>query len=37
MGIENKVAETIAKYKLLKKSDNVVVALSGGKEQNEGK
>jgi tRNA-5-methyluridine54 2-sulfurtransferase len=32
MDIEKKVAETIKKYNLLKKSDNVVVALSGGKD-----
>jgi len=32
MDIENKIAETIEKYKLLKKSDKVVVALSGGKD-----
>ena len=32
MDIEKKVAETIRKYKLLKKSDKVVVALSGGKD-----
>ncbi len=32
MNIEQKVAETIKKYKLLKKSDRVVVALSGGKD-----
>ena len=32
MNIEQKVAETIKKYKLLKKSDKVVVALSGGKD-----
>ncbi len=32
MDIEKKVAETIRKYKLIKKSDKVVVALSGGKD-----
>jgi tRNA-5-methyluridine54 2-sulfurtransferase len=32
MNIENKIAETIKKYDLLKKSDKVVVALSGGKD-----
>ena len=32
MDVEKKVAETIKKYKLLKKSDKVVVALSGGKD-----
>ena len=32
MNIEKQVAETIEKYKLLKKSDKVVVALSGGKD-----
>jgi tRNA-5-methyluridine54 2-sulfurtransferase len=32
MDIEKKVLETIKKYKLLKKSDKVVVALSGGKD-----
>ena len=32
MDIEKKVTKTIKKYKLLKKSDKVVVALSGGKD-----
>ena len=32
MDIEKEVAETIEKYKLLSKSDKVVVALSGGKD-----
>ena len=32
MNIERRVADTIKKYKLLKKSDKVVVALSGGKD-----
>jgi len=32
MDIEEKVAETIKKYGLLRKSDKVVVALSGGKD-----
>jgi len=32
MNVEKKVAETIGKYGLLKKSDKVVVALSGGKD-----
>ncbi len=32
MNVEKQVAETIARYKLLKKSDKVVVALSGGKD-----
>lgn len=32
MDIEKKVVETIKKYKLMKKSDRVVVALSGGKD-----
>ena len=32
MDVEKQVAETIKKYKLLKKSDKVVVALSGGKD-----
>jgi len=32
MDIEKEVAETIKRYKLIKKSDKVVVALSGGKD-----
>ncbi|NPE26422.1 adenine nucleotide alpha hydrolase family protein [Methanococcoides sp. SA1] len=32
MNIEKAVAETIKKYRLMKKSDKVVVALSGGKD-----
>jgi len=32
MGVEEQVKDTIKKYKLLKKSDKVVVALSGGKD-----
>ena len=32
MDIEERVAETIEKYGLMKKSDKVVVALSGGKD-----
>jgi len=32
MDIERQVAETISKYKLMKKSDKVIVALSGGKD-----
>jgi len=32
MNIEKQVAETIKKYKLAKKSDKIVVALSGGKD-----
>ena len=32
MDVEKKVFETIKKYKLLKKSDKIVVALSGGKD-----
>ena len=32
MNVEKKVLETIKKYRLLKKSDKVVVALSGGKD-----
>ena len=32
MNIEKQVADTIKKYKLIKKSDKVVVALSGGKD-----
>lgn len=32
MNIEEKIKETIDKYKLIKKSDKVVVALSGGKD-----
>ena len=32
MDVEKKVAETIRKYKLMRKSDKVVVALSGGKD-----
>ncbi|MFH1521888.1 MAG: tRNA 2-thiocytidine biosynthesis TtcA family protein, partial [archaeon] len=32
MNIEKKVAETIKKYRLIKKSDKVIVALSGGKD-----
>jgi len=32
MDVEKTVSETIKKYKLAKKSDNVVVALSGGKD-----
>jgi uncharacterized protein (TIGR00269 family) len=32
MDVEKQVAEAIKKYKLLKKSDKVVVALSGGKD-----
>ena len=32
MDVESKVVETIGKYKLLKKSEKVVVALSGGKD-----
>ncbi|MFH0808648.1 MAG: TIGR00269 family protein [archaeon] len=31
-GIEKKVVETIEKYKLLEKSDKILVALSGGKD-----
>jgi len=32
MNIEKQVAETIKKYKLAKKSDKIIVALSGGKD-----
>jgi len=32
MDVEDKVKETIKKYRLMKKSDKVVVALSGGKD-----
>jgi len=32
MDVEDKVTETIKKYRLIKKSDKVVVALSGGKD-----
>jgi len=32
MDIEKKIVDTIKKYKLMKKSDKVVVALSGGKD-----
>ena len=32
MDVEKKVAETIRKYGLLRKSDKVIVALSGGKD-----
>jgi tRNA-5-methyluridine54 2-sulfurtransferase len=32
MDIEKKITETIIKYKLMRKSDKVVVALSGGKD-----
>ncbi|MBT3398311.1 TIGR00269 family protein [archaeon] len=32
MDMEKKIAETIKKYKLIKKKDKVVVALSGGKD-----
>ena len=32
MDIRRQVEETIVEYKLLKKSDKIVVALSGGKD-----